>query len=70
MKDLRPAFSLVMALPIKRMIEGICDMANTADHHDDLPAHVDSYGRFLSWFRNGAIAVAIIVAAVIFIITR
>jgi hypothetical protein len=46
-------------------------MANTADNSDyDLPAHVDSYGRFLKWFRNGAIVVVIIVASVIFIITR
>jgi hypothetical protein len=46
-------------------------MANTADNNDyDLPAHVDSYARFLTWFKNGAIAVAIITAVVIFIITR
>ena len=46
-------------------------MADTANNNDyDLPAHVDSYGRFLTWFKNGANAVAIIVAAVIFIITR
>jgi hypothetical protein len=45
-------------------------MADTADKDYDLPAHVDSYGRFISWFKNGAIAVAIIVAVVIFIITR
>jgi hypothetical protein len=45
-------------------------MADTADNNHDLPAHVDSYGRFLTWFKNGAIAVVIIVAFVIFIITR
>ncbi|CAN5362098.1 hypothetical protein BH09PSE3_BH09PSE3_14160 [soil metagenome] len=45
-------------------------MADTADNNQDLPAHVDSYGRFLTWFRNGAVVVAIIVTAVVFIITR
>jgi hypothetical protein len=46
-------------------------MADTADNNDyDLPAHVASYGRFLTWFKNGAIAVVVIVAFVIFIITR
>lgn len=45
-------------------------MADTADQDYDLPAHVDSYGRFLTWFKNGAIVVAIIAASVVFIITR
>ena len=45
-------------------------MADTVETNKDLPAHVDSYGRFLAWFRNGAIIVAIIVVAVVFIITR
>jgi hypothetical protein len=45
-------------------------MADSVQDNYDLPAHVDSYGRFLAWFRNGAIAVAIIAASVVFIITR
>ncbi|WP_293881630.1 hypothetical protein [Sphingomonas sp.] len=45
-------------------------MADTAETNENLPAHVDSYGRFISWFKSGAIVVAIIVVAVVFIITR
>jgi hypothetical protein len=45
-----------------------CDMADAVENNNDLPAHADSYGRFITWFKNGAIAVAIIVAVVVTII--
>ena len=45
-------------------------MAANGETHKDLRAHQDSYGRFLSWFKTGTIVVAIIAAAVVFIITR
>jgi hypothetical protein len=47
---------------------GFCDMADVAENNNDLPAHIDSYGRFITWFKNGAIAVVIIVAIVVTII--
>ncbi|AYJ85795.1 aa3-type cytochrome c oxidase subunit IV [Sphingomonas paeninsulae] len=43
-------------------------MADAVENNNDLPAHVDSYGRFITWFKNGAIAVAFIVAVVVTII--
>jgi hypothetical protein len=47
---------------------GFCDMADATENNIDLPAHIDSYGRFIKWFKNGAIAVVIIVAIVVTII--
>lgn len=43
-------------------------MADATENNIDLPAHIDSYGRFIKWFKNGAIAVVIIVAIVVTII--
>jgi hypothetical protein len=37
--------------------------------HETAP-HEESYAKFMWWFKSGTVAVVIIVAAVIFIITR
>jgi hypothetical protein len=47
---------------------GFCDMADAIENNNDLPAHIDSYGRFITWFKNAAIGVVIIVAIVVTII--
>ncbi len=43
---------------------------NITTGSEDLPAHVEGYGRFLFWLKFGTIASALVAALVIFLITR
>jgi hypothetical protein len=45
-------------------------MAGNSDTNGDLNAHTESYTRFIWWLKFGSIATALIVALVIFLITR
>jgi hypothetical protein len=38
--------------------------------HEDFPAHVEGYSRFLFWLKFGAIGSALVAVLVIFLITR
>ena len=45
-------------------------MAGTGETNGDLGAHRASYDRFIGWVKFGALATAIIVMLVVFLITR
>jgi hypothetical protein len=45
-------------------------MAGSGEINDERIAHGDSYVRFIWWLKFGSIATALIVALVIFLITR
>jgi Bacterial aa3 type cytochrome c oxidase subunit IV len=45
-------------------------MAGNGETNGDLKAHSESYDRFIGWLKFGALATAIVVAIVIFLITR
>lgn len=45
-------------------------MAGNGDTNGNLDAHSESYGRFIGWLKIGSIVAAIVVALVLFLITR
>ena len=45
-------------------------MAGNSDTGGDIPAHRQSYERFIGWVKLGATATAIVAALVVFLITR
>jgi Bacterial aa3 type cytochrome c oxidase subunit IV len=45
-------------------------MAGNGETNGDIKAHAESYERFIGWVKFGALASAIVVAIVVFLISR
>ena len=45
-------------------------MMGNGETHADIPAHRESYDRFIGWVKFGSIATAIVAVLVVFLITR